>query len=248
MLLAACGSGGGAQDDGAASGDEGPPTIVFAGDSVMRELSAAVIDALDGHAEASYVGLPTVAGNEPAVGEWQERMAEHPPDLVVIQVGTWEVNAAPYVPYGLVGYGDSLEPFLDVVATETDVLWLGHPALQSTVEDEVLDQLIATWEALPQAYTNVEFLDAGAAVEPAGAFQTLYPLPDGRQVLTRQLDGRHLCPDGVVLQGRAVLAELAERFEFEVTDEWESGPWREDPAVFENPELCPADLGDPLLG
>jgi hypothetical protein len=73
-------------------------------------------------------------------------------------------------------------------------------------------------------------------------------MPDGRQVLVRQIDGRHLCPDGVVLEGRVVLAELAERYDLEITDEWESGPWRDDPAVYEFPQLCPDGLGEPLLG
>jgi len=251
LALTACGSGGDTDEGGAGDtpDDRGVPSIVFTGDSVMRELSAGIIEALGRQAEATYVGMPVVGGNADAVAEWEQRMADDPPDLVVVQVGVWEVKAAPHVAYGLVGYGDSLDGFLDVVTPHADVLWLGHPALQDPAADEVLDQLVGEWEALPEVHPEVAYLDAGSAVEgDGGAFQTLWPLADGGQALVRQIDGVHLCADGVVLEGRAVLAVLAERYGFRVTDEWESGPWREDPAVFEDPEYCPAGLGDPLLG
>lgn len=258
LVLAGCGPGAegdgderSAPSDGGATGegqadDDGLPSIVFAGDSVMRQLSSGVIDALEGQADATYLGMPTVAGNDAAVEEWAERLRADPPDLVVVQLGFWETIAASHVPYGMVGYGDSLEPLLDLLTQHTEVLWLGHPAMQEEDANRALDRMVLTWEALPERYEGVRFVDTGAAVEVDGAYHLLHPLPDGREVLVRQIDGRHLCPDGVVLLGRAVLAALAEQLPLEVGSEWESGLWRDDTEVIDA-RLCPDEIGEPLL-
>jgi hypothetical protein len=222
------------------------PTILLAGDSVMQELAWGLVAALDGSADARYVGLPDIAGNAAAPAEWQQMLvADGAPDLVVVLVGTWEAIRAAELPGDHDVYPAGVAPWLDVVTAETDVLWLGYPKPQ-VEESFTNEELVGYWSALPDAYPNVEFLDAGAALEQDGAFRTLLDV-DGRQVLVRQIDGRHLCQDGVVLMGRVVLAELQQRFDLEPAPGWETGAWR-DPVAFEEDGLCPRELGVPLAG
>lgn len=226
--------------------DDGePPTILLTGDSVMRELAWGLEAALDGQADASYIGLSDVAGNTTVPAEWTERLEQLEPDLVVVLVGTWEALAAAALPGGQAEYADSLEPFLDVLTTETDVLWLGYPKPQQE-GSFTTEELTASWSQLPDRHDGVAFLDAGAALEEDGQFRTLLEV-DGRQVLVRQLDGRHLCQDGVVLMGRVVLGDLEQRFGVLPVAGWETGEWR-DPIAFEEDGLCPAELGEPLAG
>lgn len=108
---------------------------------------------------------------------------------------------------GIEVYPATLAPLLQVLTAETDVLWLGY-LLQ--VEPVVTtDRLAAAWSALPATYPRVEFLDAGAAIEADGRYQGAARDEDGRLQVLRQVDGRHLCPDGVVLMAEQVLAEPA---------------------------------------
>ncbi|OWY62550.1 hypothetical protein B7486_57810, partial [cyanobacterium TDX16] len=243
--IAACGGAGeDAEPDsggsGAATSTQEPPTIAFVGDSVMDELAEGLVAALEGQAEVSFIGQSSVAGNLLVPLEWSSRLGTEDPDLVVVLVGTWEAIAAEYHP-GEQAYLDEVAPFLDVVAERAEVLWLGHPRLQHEAE-VTTDDLNSYWSQLPERHPGVTFLDAGAALEEDGEFRTLLDV-DGRQVLVRQIDGRHLCPDGVVLMGRAVLEELERRFGLQPADGWEQGDWR-DLGDEERGRLCPAGLGE----
>jgi hypothetical protein len=252
--VAACGAGDSdvrqevgaeAVDAEAIGSTEEPPTILFAGDSVMQELALGLTAALVGRANTSYIGLSDVAGNATAPPEWVERLEQSEPDLVVVMVGTWEAIAAAELPGGHATYPVSLQPFVEVLTARTDLLWLGYPKPQE--EDWfTTDELVDHWSELPDQYERVTFLDAGAAIEEDGQFRTLLEV-DGRQVLVRQIDGRHLCQDGVVLMARVVLEHLEEELGLEAAPGWETGEWR-DPVTFEEDGLCPAGLGEPLAG
>lgn len=225
----------------------GPPQVVLAGDSLMRELSAPLIAALAGPAEASYVAMPSVFETPTAVAEWEGRMASAPPDLVVVLVGTWEgilVQQRHLEPGFADVYAEGVRPFVDVVAGGgAEVLWLGYPALDTAEEAAQLAALDEVWSGLPGVFPGVSYLDAGEAVAPAGEFLETVPLPGGGDLRVRQGDGRHLCPEGALLMAEPVVQAVADQLGLTPNPGWQEGGWRDDPAAYEHPELCGGVLG-----
>lgn len=244
LVGAACGVGSSGERDTSDALVVGEPTILFAGDSVMEELAAGLSAALDGVADTSYIGVSTIAGDPAAPTTWASLLEQEAPDLVVVMVGAWEVLSPPASSNHAISYQAAVAPFVEVLTASTEVLWLGYPSLQREY-DVTIDELAVHWSQLAARHERVSFLDAGEAVEADGAFRTLLDV-GGREVLVRQLDGRHLCQDGVVLMAWVVLDELEERFGVRPTPGWETGDWRQAPA-FEEDRLCPAELGEPLL-
>jgi hypothetical protein len=265
LLPAALGCGGPADGDGNESGggaatthgssaaelptiDPGPDgrlSVVFAGDSVMRELAGALVVALDGSVDAEYIGLASVAAATDVVPSWQLRMAEDPPDLVVVMIGLWEQAGITQLGAWEEPYVERLRPFIDTVTAAAPVLWLGHPPLLDDEEDARVQHLNEVWGTLPDRFDGVHYLDIGPAVAPDGAFHNVLQQDDGSRLLVRQIDGRHFCPDGAALAGQLVLEHLSPALGVQPAAAWEDGAWRSDPAVFEDPQLCPEELVEP---
>jgi hypothetical protein len=236
-------------EDGPATAEQlgRPPRIVFTGDSIMRELSGGLAAALDGPAQTSYITMPSVSGNAVGLADWQARMAApDPPDLVVVLVGTWEgfVVAQSYLePSWPAPYLDTLDPFLEAVTDGgAEVLWLGYPALALDAEAEQLAAMDQAWATLPERIDGVRYLDAGDAVAPDGVFRLSVSDGQGGTELLRQSDGRHLCPEGVVVMAEPVVSAVEQTFAVEANVAWEEAPWRHDPSGFEHPELCPGEI------
>lgn len=242
------GSGGPASSTTTAStAPPGPPRVVLAGDSLMRELSAPLIAALAGPAEASYVAMPSVFETPTTVVEWEGRMASSPPDLVVVLVGTWEgiLVQQRHLDAGFADvYAEGVRPFVDVVVGGgAQVLWLGYPALDLQEEAAQLASLDEVWSGLPSVFPGVAYLDAGEAVAPGGEFLETVPLPGGGDLRVRQGDGRHLCPEGALLMAEPVVQAVAAQLGLTANPGWQEGGWRDDPAAYEHPELCAGVLG-----
>jgi hypothetical protein len=226
--------------------DRGAPRVLLAGDSIMRELSAGLVAALEGPTHASFVATPYLAGNTAALAEWTQRVRDDAPDVVVVLIGTWEgvtVAQGFREPDFAATYAEQVRPFVELLTDAgASILWLGYPPLELAAESEQLAAFNRAWATLPTHFPGLQYLGAGDAIAPTGTFQLTVPLPDGGEALVRQTDGRHLCPDGVVLMARPVVAEVAARLGVEPVADWESAPWRADPTRFEHPELCPGDF------
>lgn len=239
--LAGCGSDDPTTTDGAEDGS--PPTLLLLGDSVMQEVAAGVDAAFGPAVETTYVGTPTLGDDLHFAEEWERLRAEDPPELVVVMVGTWELLLVSEQSEWEASYRRNLDPIVRAITEDSELVWLIHPPLQDPASDARLDQLTAIWADLPHQYDGVSTLDAGRAVAPDGEFHTLLTVADGRELLVRQLDGRHLCPEGVVLVAGAVIDEVGPLLGADPQPGWEDGAWRDDELVFPNPELCPLGLG-----
>lgn len=241
------GAAGPAPSTTASTAPPGPPQVVLAGDSLMRELSAPLIAALAGPAEPSYVAMPSVFETPTTVAEWEARMASTPPDLVVVLVGTWEgiLVQQRHLEAGFADvYAEGVRPFVEaVVGGGAEVLWLGYPALDLADEAAQLAALDEVWSGLPGVFPGVAYFDAGEAVAPGGEFLETVPLPGGGDLRVRQGDGRHLCPEGALLMAEPVVQAVAEQLDLTPNPGWQEGGWRDDPAVYEHPELCGGVLG-----
>jgi hypothetical protein len=219
-----------------------PVRVVFTGDSVMDQVAAALTAALQGPlVETSFTATIAVADKPETVTGWQAALAVDPPDLVVVLVGTWEqdvVVAAQAEGAWPAPYLDRVTPFLDVLAAAgTDVLWLRYPpgAAEAAAPIAALNAAIA---AMPDRFPGVSELDAGGAVAgPYGEHVRTVVDDDGVTRVVRE-PGVHLCPDGVVLVARRVVAELAARLDVEPNPAWEQAAWRSDPALFTDPLAC----------
>lgn len=261
LLVAACGSGGEGSDDpvvptpslpgGAADGEDGAAVdrVVFAGDSVMRELASGLVTAVEGGGvDASYVLQPALA-NQPDLAGWERRLADQQVDVVVLLVGNWE---ALFTDTGEPGWEERyvdevFDPFVEVVTEAgAELVVLGYPPNDIPAEADRFDELNALWEAEAAADHDdgLVYVDAGAAVsdpigDPDGTYATSLDVPGEGEVQVRQTEGLHLCPPGVVLMAEPVLDLLAERYGVEAGEGWEDGDWRREPEHFELPELCP---------
>lgn len=246
VLVAACRGG---SDPAPASTTSAPPTtapaptaVVLTGDSVMHQVASAIVDALGGtEAELTFASTIAVAGRAETVAGWQTVLAVDPPDLVVIMVGTWELDAVragratgPWPQ----AYHDQVAPLLDALhQAGTEVVWSTYPP----ADGEQADDVVALNEAvlsLPDRFPDVTVVDAAATITgPGGSLVRTTTGVDGVERVVRDL-GVHLCPDGVVHVARPLVDELAGRMGRAARPGWEGGAWRSDPALFTDPAAC----------
>jgi hypothetical protein len=221
---------------------EPPVEVLFTGDSVMQQVAAAMIEAVDGpEAQASFASTIAIADQPETLVGWQTVMAVEPPDVVVVMVGTWERDA---VRAGLQQGGwpepylAQVGPFLETLTgAGADVVWLTYPPGGSDEANDVaaLNEALA---ALPDRFPGVTVIDAGSEVAgPSGERVRTVVGADGVEQAVRE-ESVHLCPEGVVLMATPVVADLSERLGIALQPGWEQGAWRRDPALFTDPAAC----------
>lgn len=215
------------------------PRVLLAGDSVMSELAAGIRAALGPRVDARYVISPAVAEDHTLAAALRREVAASEPDVVVLLVGTWEAPAV------LAGdgwdrdYRVRVAPFIDEVTAAAQLVWLGHPPTRDPAESLRLAAVNAVWSELAATTDALTYVDAGRGVAPDGAFHTLLDRPGGGRAVVRNLDGRHLCPDGIVLMAREVLGPLTQLLGSDPAPAWEQGAWRDDPETIRFPQQCP---------
>jgi hypothetical protein len=225
-----------------ASNAEPALEVLVTGDSVMQQVAAAVVDAVDGpEVQARFASTIAIADQPETVVGWETVMAVEPPDVVVVMVGTWERDA---VRAGLAQGGwpapylDQVAPFVETLtAAGAEVVWLTYPPGDGDEASDIaaLNEAVA---ALPDRFPGVAVVDAGAEVAgPSGERLRTLVGPDGVEQAVRE-ESVHLCPDGVVLVAAPVVADLAERLGFTPRSGWEQGEWRDDPTLFTDPAAC----------
>lgn len=226
-----------------------PAEVAFAGDSMMREVAAALIAATEGpDVHSSFVLSATLADDPAAIQGWSTRAATKPPDQVVVLIGTWEratpgVAASLQQPSWPTPYIEAVRPFTDAITgAGGEVLWLGYPPMywpDDPTGGVNVARLNQAYAAVGASVPGVTYLDAGAEVAgPDGSSVRSVVGEDGQEVVLRQLD-QHLCPDGVVLVARPVVEELEQRLGITANSGWEQASWRHEPEHFQNPEQCP---------
>lgn len=252
--------------DGAAEQDEPTPSsttsttvrrpaggVVLAGDSIAGEVAPALAEALgDQPAPFLHVGQPNLAQYAALVPEWQARLAESDPWVVVVMLGTWErIVVSPDEPGWQDRYVDAvLAPFVQLLTDNgTHVAFVGYPPLADQPDLLGSGGLNDVWASLPERLGEVSggsisFVDAGGVLRgPDGGFSRHLPIPGVGDVEVRQSDGRHLCPDGVMLVANEILLHLQQlQPELVPRDGWQRAGWRYEPSNFEHPELCPASF------
>jgi hypothetical protein len=218
--------------------------IVLAGDSIAGEVAPALAEALaDQPAPFAYAAQPNLAQYAALIPEWEARLAESDPSVVVVMLGTWErIVVAPDQPGWREQYVTTvLAPFVDLLtANGTQVVFAGYPPLADQADAPGAGGLNDVWASLPGRLPGVTFVDAGGILRgPDGGFTATLPFPGVGDVEVRQSDGRHLCPDGVMLVADKILVHLQELQPGLVPRAgWQRASWRSDPANFEHPELC----------
>lgn len=242
-------TGSGATATTAPTPDDGRPTIILGGDSVMGNLAPGIVAALGDQADASYLAQARISGDAAATQAWTEAIEEQDPDLVVVHVGSWEVLSPefhPGVPGGVDPYADEvLDPFVDLLTSGgAQVLFIGPAAARDEQRTVNLMTFNRELIALADRHDAVDFLNAGTYVNDAtGGFTETLPGPDGVPVRIRRTDdlGLHLCPAGVVRLATPVVQWISDHLAAPVTPvaDWDHGDWSRPPQL-EKPEQCPA--------
>jgi len=216
--------------------------VLFTGDSVMQQVAAAGIDALDvTGVHATFASTIAIAGQPETVVGWQTVMAVDPPDLVVVMVGTWERDA---VRAGLQQGGwpepylEQVTPFVETLtAAGAEVVWLTYPPSEGEEASDVA-ALNEALTALPARFPGVQVVDAGSTVAgPSGERVRTVVDDDGVERVVRE-PSVHLCPDGVVRVATPMVAAVAEQLAVTPNPGWEQGAWREDPSLFTDLATC----------
>jgi hypothetical protein len=222
--------------------------VILAGDSIAGEVAPAMAEALaDQPAPFSFVVQPNLAGYAALAPEWEARIAESDPSIVVVLVGTWErIVVDPAQPDWQQRYVDEvIAPWVQMLtANGTQVVFAAYPPLADNADLPGSGGLNDVWASLPAQIPGVTFVDAGGILRgPDGGFSLTLPFPGVGEVPVRQSDGRHLCPDGVMLVADKILVHLQQLQPTIVPrDGWQRAGWRADPANFEHPELCPGSF------
>lgn len=229
--------------------DDGRPTVILGGDSVMGNLAPGIIAALGDQTDAHYLAQARISGDAAATQAWTQAIEEQDPDLVVIHVGSWEVLSPEFHP-GIPGTPDDpyanevLEPFVDLLTSGgAEVLFIGPAAARSPQRTVNLIAFNRELMSLADRNDAVDFLNAGTYVnDPTGGFTETLPGPDGPVRIRRTDDlGLHLCPAGVVRLGTPVVQWISDHLPTPVTPVpgWDHGDWTR-PPLLEKPEQCPA--------
>ena len=229
--------------------DDGRPTVVLAGDSVMGNLAPGIAAALGDQVHAPYLAQARISGDAASDQAWDQTIEEDDPELVVIHVGSWEVLSRDFRPGDPTWFEEyateTLDPFVaQVTSGGARVLFIGPAAARTEQRTVNLISLNLELTALAGRDESVDFLNAGTYVNgPTGGFTETLPGPDGVPVRIRRTDelGLHLCPAGVVRLATPVLQWISDHLDEPVSlaDGWDHAAWTRPPDL-EKPEQCPA--------
>jgi hypothetical protein len=228
-----------------------PLRVTFAGDSVMAEFAPAMIQALEGPGEVDgrFVLAPSLARGGTGTVTWNQELARHDPDLVVVLVGFWEDKVVGDTASSAPGWAQQyrrqvVDPFLDLVTAEgAKVLWIGMASVNDPVVTARFARLNSVYVAAADERDDVDFLPAGRYLStPQGGYADVLTSPvSGRPLRVRRVDGLHICPDGIVLLGQPVLEAIARQWNVTTAYGWQQGTWRQ-PPLLHAPEECPAPV------
>jgi hypothetical protein len=229
---------------------EEPLSVVIAGDSVMDNLSEAVVPALDfgGEAVVSHTWLLGLTRDAASKLAMDRTVAETHADVIIVLLGVWELDPLE----GEIGtpgwqqrYDEQvLDPFVDRVTVDgAHVLWLGMPATDDYLVTADLDLLNQAYADLDERDPRVTYFDLGEELDgPGGTFAEFVPNPDPTTLVRlRQTDGLHFCPNGTVLAATRVLDWISERWSVDVAPGWQTGSWRAVQGTEDGEDRCPGD-------
>jgi hypothetical protein len=214
-----------------------PPAVILAGDSIIYDVSPAIVEALD---PATARVVPMVAPSlsaESSQAALIEAVRTEQPDVVVVMVGVWErVYRSPDGrSLGEPGWAEAyaaaaLDPVVaEVTANGGRLVILGPPHIRVADDDAEIAQLEQVWSDYADAHPAVTFVDADGWLIDSDVFvelDTAGPAP----VRIRRIDGIHLCEEGARRIATGVLAQLAPELEGVATPPrpgWETGAWTE---------------------
>lgn len=226
--------------------DDGVTRILFAGDSLMDEIHAAVTAALGDSSETRFLLSPRLIRNDAQELIWQTTLDDFNPDVVVVMLSHWErlvVGAQrPEDIDDVDAYTRLLAvPFAEFVADNgAELVWLSAPPLRDPVATSVYAVLNEAYRSAADAVPAARFVEIGPALTGgAGAYTDSLVNSAGATERVRNTDGIHLCPGGAVLVAEAVLGPLAEVADATAAADWQNGSWRTE-APFDKPGECPA--------
>lgn len=211
------------------------PTVIVAGDSIIYDVSPALVEALDPEtARVVPMVAPSMSAESSQVAILEAITAERP-DVVVVMVGIWErVYRTPDgAELGDPGWDEAyatvaLDPIAEAVAEIGGrLLILGPPHIRVPEDDAEITKLEEVWRDYADAHSDVAFVDADPWLNDSAVFVELDE--DGPTTTRiRRIDGIHLCEEGARRIASGILDQLAPELEGVATPPatgWETGAW-----------------------
>ncbi len=182
---------------------------------------------------------------DPDATERWAGLVDAEPDVLVLLFAPWELAALrdrgvvdladPTWPERYVT--DLVRPRLDqLLATGTEVIWIGLPASADPDETAQYEVLSAIWRRAVEDEPLVTWLDGAALL--AGPDGEFVAVDETRSPPVRlfQRDGRHLCPEGGRRLAAGLLDLLVEDFGVTVDPSWVDTGWEDNPAAYDADE------------
>jgi hypothetical protein len=208
-----------------------PPGVVVGGDSIIYDVSPALVDAL--HPDAAWI-VPLIT---PALSDHASRntllsaVEEQNADVVFVMVGVWEriYRAPDGTTLGDPGWDDAyvanvVDPLAEAISgAGARLVLLGPPHIRVAADDAQIGELERIWAEYAAAEQGVTFLDSDPWLVDADRFVDI----DGTERI-RRLDGLHLCAEGARRIATGIIGELSTELEAAGTAPrpgWESGSW-----------------------
>jgi len=224
-----------------------PLRVLMAGDSLMHDVSPALLAALNdgGSAVARFVAAPSIPREDVTRALWRQQLREYDPEAIVVMIGVWEgmgIDAQAQQPIGTPAweraYRDQLlDPYLELLTSRgAEVVWIGMPPspdLRRSLEFAALNRAVRRASRDTPGLTYIpgdELLS-----HPDGSWAEILPGPRGTPQRVRRVDTTHLCAEGSVRLARPVLDHLERQWDVPVARNWPTKNWR---WVFP-PEECP---------
>ena len=205
-----------------------PPTtitsVLWIGDSVAADIAPPVVAALVAAGvtitDASFDGarlVPTANVDTHAILD--DLLAEHPSDLVVVQLSYWDSVHPRDVLTAELGRVEKA-----VRTTGADLMFVTPPPVRGDLETQGLrDQIAVAFELGVREPEHVSLIDTTEVWGPELSIDI-----DGDGAPDRKSDGVHVCPQGAARFATWFVNRVGDRYPGLITatpDAWIAGPW-----------------------
>ena len=214
-------------------------SVLWLGDSVAFTTSPGIYAAMSAigvtFADGSFPGVGLLNATGPAeFDNITQRIDTQHPDLVIMQMSTWDDT------YGIDAIYGALSRVRDLTtAAGAHLLLLPVPPMRPDQDhDGYRNDAAAAQRLAADDPVNVAYLDTSAFWGPSFRYDL-----DGDKIPERMNEGVHLCPSGSARFAIWLITQLSRRYgNLTVADPatWATGDWNNDPRYTRLPGACSA--------
>jgi len=218
-----------------------PLRIAMSGDSMMGGLYPALEGALETQLgrpiQVEYFLTPAIVENPEAFDQWRQIIADYDPHVSIFLMGWWEnyrlhsnlLSMHPDQADWMDRYRSiAVEPWRQLVTSGGgELIWVTMPPVDHELRTTQIGALNEAWRSIGSGERSTVIESVPSLTDPEGRYALRSPAT-GR--LLRNPDGLHICQDGALALTERLIADIATRYPVQPQPEWQTGPWRANPA------------------